>query len=88
MGGSSIDRLGNQAGGVDGETLGVTSGAETHTLVETQMPSYNHTGAVQQREDFNQTSGSSTQTLLGFSDIRSESRASASPLIINDRGGG
>ena len=37
MGGSSIDRLTNQAGGVDGETTGVTGGAETHTLVKTQM---------------------------------------------------
>ena len=37
MGGSSIDRLTNQAGGVDGETPGVTGGAETHTLVKTQM---------------------------------------------------
>ena len=37
MGGSSIDRLTNQAGGVDGETLGVTGGAEIHTLVETPM---------------------------------------------------
>ena len=27
MGGSSIDRLTNQAGGVDGETPGVTGGA-------------------------------------------------------------
>ena len=88
MGGSSIDRLTNQAGGVGGETLGVLGGAEPHTLVETQMPSHNHTGVVQQREDFNPTSGSTTQTLLGFGDTRSGSRALASPLTINDRGGG
>ena len=37
MGGSSIDRLTNQAGAVDGESPGVTGGAETHTLVKTQM---------------------------------------------------
>ena len=88
MGGSSIDRLTNQAGGVDGETLGVTCGAETHTLVETQMSLHNHTGVVQQREDFNPTSGSTTQTLLGFGDTRSGSRASGSPLTINERGCG
>ena len=88
MGGSSIDRLTNQAGGLDGETLGVTGGAESQTLVETQMPRHNHTGVVQQREDFNPTSGSTTQTLFGFGDTRSGSRASASPLTINDRGGG
>ena len=37
MGGSSIDRLTNQAGGMDGEIPGVNGGAETHTLVKTQM---------------------------------------------------
>ena len=58
IGGSRIYRLTNQAGGVNGETLGVTSGAETHTLFETQMPSHNHKGVVQQREDFNPTTGS------------------------------
>ena len=88
MGGSSIDRLTNQAGGMDGETLGIASGAGTHTLFETQMPSHNHKGVVQQREDFNPTSGSTKQTLFGFGDIRSGSRTSASPLTINDRGGG
>ena len=46
MGGFSIDRLTNQAGGVVGETLGVTGGAETHTLLETQMPAHNHKGLV------------------------------------------
>ena len=88
MGGTSIDRLTNQTGGVDGDTLGATGGAETHTLLETQMPSHNHSGVVQQREDFNPTSGSTTQTPLGFGDTRSGSRASASPLTINNTGGG
>ena len=46
MGGSSIDRLTNQTGGVDGDTLGATGGAETLTLLETQMPSHNHSGVV------------------------------------------
>ena len=88
MCGSSIDRLTNQTGGVDGDTLGATGGVETHALLETQMPSYNHSGVVQQREDFNPTSGSTTQTPLGFGDTRSGSRASASPLTINNTGGG
>ena len=88
MGGSSIDRLTNQTGGVDGDTLGATGGAETHTLLETQMPSHNHSGVVQQREDYNPTSGSTTQSPLGFGDTRGGSRASASPLTINNTGGG
>ena len=88
MGGSSIDRLTTQAGGVDGETLGVTSGAGTHTLFETQMPSHNHKRCRPAAGRLHPTSGSNKQTLFGFGDIRSGSRTSASPLTTNDRGGG
>lgn len=42
MGGVSADRLTNQTGGLDGDTLGATGGAETHTLTEAQMPAHNH----------------------------------------------
>lgn len=42
MGGSSADRLTNQTGGLDGDTLGATGGAETHTLTEAQLPSHTH----------------------------------------------
>ena len=34
MGGSSGNRLTNQTGGLDGDTLGATGGSETHTLTE------------------------------------------------------
>lgn len=42
MGGSSANRLTGQSGGVNGDTLGGTGGAETHTLTEAQMPAHNH----------------------------------------------
>ena len=42
MGGSSANRLTNQTGGLDGDTLGATGGAETHTLTEAQMPLHGH----------------------------------------------
>jgi len=42
MGGSSANRLTNQTGGLNGDTLGATGGAETHTLTEAQMPAHTH----------------------------------------------
>ena len=47
MGGTSADRLTNQTGGLNGDTLGATGGHETHTLTEAQMPSHTHdTGVI------------------------------------------
>jgi microcystin-dependent protein len=43
MGGSSANRLTGQSGGVDGDTLGATGGAETHTLVVSEIPAHTHT---------------------------------------------
>jgi microcystin-dependent protein len=42
MGGSSANRLTDQTGGLNGDTLGATGGAETHTLTTAQMPSHTH----------------------------------------------
>ena len=43
MGGSSANILTNQSGGLNGDTLGATGGAETHTLTTAQLPSHTHT---------------------------------------------
>jgi len=88
MGGVSANRLTGQTGGLNGDNIGATGGAETHTLTEAQLASHSHTGVVQQREDFNPTTGSTTQTPLGFGDTRGGARASASPLTINNTGSG
>lgn len=43
MGGSSANRLTGVTGSVDGDTLGGTGGAETHTLTTSEMPAHTHT---------------------------------------------
>ena len=42
MGGTSANRLTGQTGGVDGDTLGGSGGAETHTLTEAQLAAHTH----------------------------------------------
>jgi microcystin-dependent protein len=43
MGGVSANRLTDQSGGLNGDTLGDTGGAETHTLITAEMPAHTHT---------------------------------------------
>lgn len=42
MGGTSADRLTDQSGGLDGDTLGATGGSETHTLTEDELAAHSH----------------------------------------------
>lgn len=42
MGGTSANRLTGVTGSVDGDVLGGTGGAETHTLTSAEMPVHNH----------------------------------------------
>ncbi|MCK5659285.1 MAG: tail fiber protein [Alphaproteobacteria bacterium] len=42
MGGSSANRLTNQSGGLNGDTLGATGGEEAHTLLTASMPAHTH----------------------------------------------
>lgn len=42
MGGASANRLTGQSGGLNGDTLGATGGAETHTLATAQLASHTH----------------------------------------------
>lgn len=42
MGGTSANRITDQSGGFDGDTLGDAGGSETHTLTEAEMPEHGH----------------------------------------------
>ncbi len=46
MGGTSANRLTNQTGGLNGDTLGATGGSETHTLTSAQVAAHTHTGTT------------------------------------------
>jgi len=66
MGGTSANRLTNQSGGLDGDTLGATGGAETHTLTTSQMPSHSHTlGSNAKISTTFDTSGGNTAIIRG-----------------------
>lgn len=47
MGGTSANRLTNQTGGLNGDVIGATGGAETHTLQISQIPEHAHGGNAQ-----------------------------------------
>lgn len=66
MGGASANRLTNQTGGLDGDTLGATGGAETHTLTVGQLADHTHTAGSYQTSftRLNSSSGDFSNGLL------------------------
>jgi microcystin-dependent protein len=42
MGGTAASRLTGTSGGVEGDTMGATGGAQQHTLTTAEMPAHNH----------------------------------------------
>lgn len=76
MGGTSANRLTGASGGVDGDVLGGTGGAETHTLTTPQIPSHSHSITAY-------TSGPGTGTVSAIGNS-----GSATPSTGNAGGGG
>lgn len=58
MGGTSANRLTDQSGGLDGDTLGDTGGSETHALIIAELATHTHTGTTS-------TDGNHTHSYLG-----------------------
>lgn len=65
MGGSSANRLTDQTDGLNGDTLGDTGGAETHTLTEAQMPSHTHSFSATTSTDGAHTHSAGDAVLAG-----------------------
>jgi microcystin-dependent protein len=64
MGGSSANRLTNQSGGLNGDVLGATGGAETHTLTTAEMPA--HTHGIASADDAGTPGGNNAANLNSF----------------------
>jgi microcystin-dependent protein len=79
MGGTSANRLTDQTGGVNGDTLGAAGGAETHTLTTAQMPSHSHTV----------NANSALSTSSGSANYGTQAGSNAfEPFVMNSTGGG
>ena len=78
MGGSSADRLTDQTGGLNGDTLGDTGGSETHTLSTAQMPAHTHTVAAQQQVGGDSTNRGGSGQLGAAATITTSSTGSGS----------
>lgn len=62
MGGTSANRLTGQSGGVNGDNLGATGGAETHTLTTAQLASHFHGAGTLTAA----SAGAHTHTVVAF----------------------
>lgn len=94
MGGTSANRLTGLTGGVDGDTIGATGGAETHTLTSAQLPVITPTGTVGGESATNVAHGTTSGDIGAggggwrYSDTPSKLPATGFTVTINSIGGG
>jgi microcystin-dependent protein len=67
MGGTSANRLTGLTAGVDGDTLGGTGGAESHTLTTAQLASHSHANTASASTTVSITDSGHTHTINGES---------------------
>lgn len=80
MGGTSANRLTNQSGGLNGDVLGATGGAENHTLITSQLPTHSHaTIASAAGFDGNIVTGGSWQGAASLSQGGAAFRVASNP---------
>jgi microcystin-dependent protein len=86
MGGTSANRLTNQSGGLDGDVLGDTGGAETHTLTTAEMPAHTHSvpsgGSGSSNYGLGGSSGSFSQPQTTGSTGNGDAHNNVQPTII------
>ena len=67
MGGASANRLTGLTGGVDGDVLGGSGGAETHTLSTAELPAHTHGLIIDSStsDDFGTSGGNTNNVCSG-----------------------
>jgi microcystin-dependent protein len=102
MGGTSANRITNQSGGWNGDTLGAAGGSETHQLTEGQLAAHAHSGSANANGPNNPTYvayGANVGVQAGASDTVPRTASAAATqvsgslshthaLTINSAGGG
>jgi microcystin-dependent protein len=84
MGGTSANRLTGLSGGVNGDTLGGTGGAESHTLTEAQLAGHTHAGSTAGAGNHTHFTLSSLAPNIGFPN--NNVSATNSPTYTNQTG--
>jgi microcystin-dependent protein len=82
MGGSSANRLTDQSGGLNGDTLGDTGGEETHTMTTSELVAHTHSYSVGSAHASGFTAGGLTNPLVSLASTATSSTGSTTPFNV------